>query len=148
MNNKDTSESFYELPKQPRETCPIIDDGLKALKNMMDNKPRDRYVTRAEEDELRSMLESLCGDIDYYSESVEDSFEACRQQAIDLREWGQSWKDLAKDNLDKVESIDGPWDGVMLWWNEKGEDYYHSSWIYRICFGPRHYNRNIKPVII
>lgn len=142
----DTSEHHYGLPKQPKKTCPIVNDGLDALKKLVYNQPRAREIERGEEDGLRDMLERVCSDLDYYVPDVENALESCRQQAIDLREWGQSWKDLAKENLEKVELVDSPWAGIMLWWHERGEEKWRITWVYRTCFKP--YPRVHKPIII
>jgi hypothetical protein len=126
-----TSEARYGLPKQPKETCPIVDAGQKALNRFFDNQPSDRQLRNADEDDLRSMLEAVTGDLDYYKGDVEDALEHSRQQSVDIREWGQAWKDLAKENLAKVEAIKTPWDGLVLWWNEVGESRWRETWVYK-----------------
>lgn len=143
-----SSEETRGLPKQPGNTCPMIDEGQKALKKLTRNKPRDRDIERGEENDLRAMLDELYRDIDWNANDVDEALENCRQQAIDLREWGQAWKDLAKENLDKVESVQTPWDGVMLWWREIGEPRWHLTWLFKACVLPRRQARSIPQLSV
>lgn len=134
----DTSEERYDLPEQPPDTCPIVDDGLRALKKLgYDGPDRStrRRIDQIEDDDARAIFYDVLDDIESDSsgkDDVEEALEGCRKQAAALREWGQSWKDLAKKNLDKVECVCTPWDGVMLWWREIGEARWHKTWVYQL----------------
>ena len=58
----ETSEDVLDLPSQPPDTCPLIDQLIAALGRT----------------DIRT-----------------DQCEAIRQRAMDLRAWGQGWKDVA-----------------------------------------------------
>jgi len=58
-----TSEQKYDLPDQPGNTCPLIDKGLEYLSNIQEAQPRQRYIDRADEQELKSYLEELCATV-------------------------------------------------------------------------------------
>lgn len=138
-----TSEERYGISKQPPETCPMINAGLEDLKNMVkENAYASRNMRRADEDELRSLLEEVLDMNDRYYGDVEDAFEKARKNATAIREWGQEWKDLAKEMADKVESVQTPWDGIVLWWNELGESWWRATWVYKTCFAPLPKERN------
>jgi hypothetical protein len=150
MSEKETSESRYGLPKQPPDTCPI-------LNSVMDECERSRpsiegvtasmlrAIRRAESSEdyqtciddliyLIEQAEEAMGDIDY--SRVEKYVDQARDNAAAIREWGQSWKDLAKENIAKIEAIKTPWDGVVLWWRERCKEKWHETWLYKTCFAP------------
>lgn len=94
-----TGEFIYGITPQPKETCPIVDNGIRRVQNAYKEvkgvKP-DHY----EYDELVTLVENMVSNVEYELWDVENLFEQCRQQATDIRNWGQEWKDLAK-SLDK-----------------------------------------------
>ena len=139
-----SSEERYGLPKQPGNTCPIIDAALNDLGSLQRKYdgpgPFDRRRIRNAEtaEELRDIIDEIVYEIEQDNElntrPIEDAFEECREQASKIREWGESWKELAKENLDKVESVDTPWAGVMLWWREVGRNKWYGRWAYRAYY--------------
>lgn len=140
-----TSEMYYGVSPQPPDTCPMIDRGLEGLKNMTKNNPRDSLIRRADEDELRGMLEEVSYTNGYYYGDVEQAFEEVRNNASKLRAWGQEWKELAKESTEKVESIQTLWGAVEFWWYEIGFDNLRATWLYKTCWQPR-FERKIDRV--
>lgn len=134
-----TSEQEYGLPDQPKDTCPIINNALKSLKKMARDVPSQRQIRNADEEELRAMLEELISDTDYHYSDIENAFEECRQQAIDIREWGQAWKDLAKQKIEIEEQCSTLSGALKYLW--KNQWYYNKTvtWIRITCF-PVHKN--------
>ena len=93
---KTTSEALYGVSKQPPDTCPLINEAIKDVDRVF---KIIRGYERADESELRDMLSSvethlssLCG----YGNS--GLLEDIRKRTIEIRAWGQEWKDLAKQH--------------------------------------------------
>jgi hypothetical protein len=89
------------------------------------------------------MLEEVIDTNDRYWSDVEEALENARKNATDLRTWGSDWKDLAKESLDKVESVQTPWDGIALWWNELGHDKWTNTWVWKTCWPLRRTQREV-----
>lgn len=97
---KSTSEEYLKLPKQPKESCPIIDLFIKtALEINRDLKD----ILSNYDDTLFVDIKNVVNDVEWNTRNLESNFEELRDQCIALRDWGQSWKDLAKELLEKYE---------------------------------------------
>lgn len=90
-----TSEYRYGIIRQPDNGCPLIDDVLDCLENAMD--AIKRYERCDDVDELRDMIstvETELGSVIGYRRG--GKMEVIRERMSEIREWGQEWKNLAK----------------------------------------------------
>lgn len=98
-----TSEKKLKLPKQPETNCSMIDSNITYARKIvklldeMENEIQINYCEDPEAKEVAKKVEDYRYDLSYYSTDLEDEFEEIRKRFEALREWGQSWKDLAKD---------------------------------------------------
>ena len=92
-----TSESQYGIVEQPEASCPLVDKAIKCCKSMTDQM---RGYEKYEEDELRDTLafvENELGELlGYWNDGV---LEQIRSANIAIRDWGQQWKQICKDNV-------------------------------------------------
>lgn len=151
-----TSEERYGILKQPSDTCPLIDKAVELVEEIdLEIRGADRYLMRRidrceGEDELREMISELVQMLDdnavaarnMDTDPFKKQMEVIRSHVIDIRQWGTEWKNLAKDMAEKVEGVQTPWDGIMLWWNELGADRWHATWVWKTCFKPLPKERN------
>ena len=90
----DTSESIYDIVPQPPDTCPFINDVIneidKCSKAML---RRDRYP------EDPKVLMQMLDEADSCLYGLTSTMEDIRRNVINIRRWGQEWKDLAKNNI-------------------------------------------------
>lgn len=86
-----TSEELFGIDQQPEENCPYIDKCVGDIS--IAYKDVKSELRQAEDSELASSLE---WGIDGMHESV-DYLEELRSRINNLRQWGQQWKDLAKE---------------------------------------------------
>lgn len=90
----DTSEYTFGISKQPPDTCPIIDE---AIKDITEIYRAIRNYERADEEKLRDMLSTVEHTLGYIvGYNNKGLLEDIRQNTILIRQWGQEWKDLAK----------------------------------------------------
>lgn len=86
-----TSEELFSIDQQPEENCPYIDKCIGDIS--IAYKDIKSELRQAEYSELAGSLE---WGIDGMHESV-DYLEELRSRINNLRQWGQQWKDLAKE---------------------------------------------------
>jgi len=77
--------------KEPEQTCPRINEAIKEVRNAIDASKRIAYCLKHE---TWNDLESIISDLDWSLADLEDSFEYCREQAANLREWGNERKEI------------------------------------------------------
>lgn len=85
-----TSEQINGIVEQPEPTCPDIDKAIKELDNLIS---MCRHSEKMDEKELRNVVES----VDWELPSIIGIFEELRRANQAIREWGQEWKDKAKE---------------------------------------------------
>lgn len=145
----DTSESLYGLPKQPGETCPMIDQVLwdiEGLRPEFDSVDRSlmRRIDREKPDDETAC--DLIDDLVYRLEQAEEAaanidtrhirkrMEEIRSHVIDIREWGQAWKGLAKETAPKAEQAKTLLGAIRPWWNEREHGQF-VSWLMKFHVG-------------
>lgn len=89
-----TSEEEFKLPKQPNETCPMIDSIVKKINSI--EKLAFRYEN-CDDDELKSRL----SEIECLISGVEDKLEEIRRHTEAIRSWGQAWKEKAFEYINQ-----------------------------------------------
>jgi len=83
-----SEEKFYIVP-QPKAACDFINEQIKSFdRGMSYLRDAEKLEGVDEVKEAASDAENWLGDID---------FEALRTQCENIREWGQAWKDKAKE---------------------------------------------------
>jgi len=103
MDNEDTnpSEKRYGISKQPEPTCPMIDKVIGEIEAIQ---KAIRGYEKADEEELRDMLSTVESNIGslvgYYKTGL---MEDIRRNVDAIRNWGQEWKDLAKEHAPEDE---------------------------------------------
>lgn len=90
-----TTEERLGMIIPPSYQCSDIDKLIKVINWA------EKYVTQStktdDADELRNHLD----DIEYEMNGLESDLEDIRKACEELRDWGQGWKDLAKNMADK-----------------------------------------------
>lgn len=81
-----TSEEIHGIPKQPGDTCPMIDKVIKAIQNIDDLARKPRYGW----DDVN--VEDLMSDVDRELWSLVSEMEDIRDNAEKIRTWGEGWK--------------------------------------------------------
>ena len=96
-----TNEEAFEVSKQPNPTCPMIDSLIKRANEIMKTV---RGYSKADEEELRSMVDGVDTLISYFEDELND----IRHHVEMIRTWGQEWKDVALNLSEKLEACDDP----------------------------------------
>lgn len=103
IDTEKTSEQTYGIRAQPPPTCPIIDEALDEVQLIA---KCIRGYERAGEEELRNMIseiETRIGFLDGYRKT--GLLEDIRDNVVKIREWGQEWKDLAKEQAVSIANL-------------------------------------------
>lgn len=101
------SEVRYGITKQPQETCPLVDDALDDLKSAL--KELDGWERCDDVGELQHKCDMGV----WYADRLNVTLEEIRERTAEIREWGQQWKNLAKDHApmtDEYISANAPHD--------------------------------------
>ena len=93
-----TSESERGLPAQPVDTCPMIDNVIKVLNGIIKSTRNHDRIDSVED--LHSVISDIRWDID-----LDDDMEKIRTNVCLIRDWGQSWKDYAKELEDELHKL-------------------------------------------
>tara|TARA_R110000772_G_scaffold249530_2_gene363834 strand:+ start:23256 stop:23582 length:327 start_codon:yes stop_codon:yes gene_type:complete len=94
-----TTEEIFDIPPQPAETCPLVDKAQALAESALGHATN---YDKCDEEELRDRLwriESDLGDLVGYKGN--GLIEEIRQANESIRNWGQEWKDAAK-NVDMI----------------------------------------------
>lgn len=99
-----TSEELFGIEPQKEEQCPKIDEVIKEVAAEAKN-VKDVY------DDLRGVpeAEDYISGLDwaaYNLRNLDGNMEGIRTNIVELRGWGQGWKDLAIKLIEERESID------------------------------------------
>jgi len=89
-----TSESKLGIRKPPEMQCTYINEVLKEL-----DKFRINVASMDEEDSVEAFKDEVL----YQIRNIEEHFECVRSSCEGIREWGQEWKDLAKELVREYE---------------------------------------------
>lgn len=90
-----SSEAELDLPEQPGDTCPMVDSVISMIKGA--ERVMEGYERLDKPDDLKEVIDGIERELFPWSEDAEDKLESIRAHVTDIREWGQAWKDLAKD---------------------------------------------------
>jgi hypothetical protein len=96
-----TSEEILGIRKPPENTCPDIDSIIKAINKVYNIAYRSKCECREIGDGCGH--EDKFYDIQYELTGLENELEKLREANANLRTWGQDWKNLAKQLLNKYE---------------------------------------------
>jgi hypothetical protein len=94
INGYSTSEEMFGIDSPPDYQCPLIDKIVKAIREIESNTRVSNY------DEWEDLKEKL-DMIDYYVYDLESELETLRANIDLLRNWGNAWKELAKEFAEK-----------------------------------------------
>lgn len=98
-----SSEVEYGLPEQPGDTCPMIDDVISILRNAESH--LKGYERLEDPDELKEVISNIETELFWgWKSNTEGKLEEIRAHVTTIREWGQAWKDLAKDLMAEKEA--------------------------------------------
>ena len=90
-----TSEDLFNITSPPENQCPVIDSIIsnidRALRECTDGEKYDDI------EDVKDVLES----IEYELSGLEWDINGVRDNIIELRDWGQQWKNLAKELICK-----------------------------------------------
>lgn len=93
-----TSEDEYGIPKQPPDTCPMIDEIYHEIKYVCAHSADYRKIEDIEE------VRNIAAEFEDTLDSID--LEKIRTNAEKLREWGQAWKDFAKERVREIEDLE------------------------------------------
>lgn len=96
-----TNEEQFEISEQPNPTCPMIDSVIKRANEIMRTV---RGYNKANEEELRSMVDEVDTSIRYFEDKLND----IRHNVERIRTWGQEWKEEALYLSKQLEARDAP----------------------------------------
>jgi chromosome segregation ATPase len=110
------SEKLYGISPQPEETCPLIDDVIKEIDNILDHTKRHEKM---EESGLRDAIERIETDLSNlihkkyqipnnlggYDIDI-NPLEKIRKRVTEVRSWGQEWKELAKKYSNEINDLE------------------------------------------
>lgn len=85
------SEKRFGIQAQPAETCPMINEVIEKI-----NEALNILNVRSRVDDIDD-LRNVCLDAIWELEDLEQTMERIRDRAVDIRAWGQEWKELAKE---------------------------------------------------
>jgi DNA repair ATPase RecN len=98
-----SSEITHNIVQQPGAKCPLIDKMLEKVESGM------RHLKNAlEADNLDAAIHEVTN-ATYYFEGLDGAFgglEDARKACEELRDWGQEWKDKAKEYYAEVERLE------------------------------------------
>ena len=95
----EASEELYGIRNQPVDTCPLINELQAEAKNI----ERKMYnYEKMDEQELKDILWSVSNFLDDITGGKNSLIERIRDNASNIRAWGQEWKDYAKSVDPKV----------------------------------------------
>lgn len=103
-----TSEQRYGIPRQPAETCPLINSVIDSVvEAVTDIRRAIRGFERADELDLREMIRDVERIVDslYELQGKNSVLEKIRSSNGDIREWGQAWKELALEHAPAPEQV-------------------------------------------
>ena len=114
--NKKTSEEIFGIDPQPVESCPMIDAAIKDHNRMV--KDVRNYCSDLLSIDNTDQAAGISKNIKWYVSGIEteSSLEDLRMQCVNIRSWGQGWKNLAKQLIEML-----PED--QLWRILSDEDY-------------------------
>lgn len=84
-----TNEQKYGILGQPKDTCPLLDNMLAKMLKAQD-KIGEALETELSLEDMRNLLIGL------HSALIEDgelAIEEIRERVIEIRAWGQAWKE-------------------------------------------------------
>jgi hypothetical protein len=92
-----SSEQAFGLPAQPPDTCPMIDQALGEIEEIQRLMRRWNKIDNLED--AKSMLDEIDTILFYRGKAMELLDKDIRKNCVALRDWGQAWKDLAKEHV-------------------------------------------------
>ncbi len=105
MSEAKTSEERHDIMAQPQDTCPMIDKVI----GVIDEIEKEANIGRHDEDDvdaLTAKLSSIETSINFpFRDGVRERLEEIRENASNIRAWGQEWKDLALQLLDEIDGL-------------------------------------------
>lgn len=100
MPIKTTSEELYNIPPQPQQTCPLIDEIIMGISDKLGDVAEIARDLEYGQEQL-DLIE-----VSHY-EDYREQLNELRKQVEDIREWGQMWKNIAKkESVIKTELLD------------------------------------------
>lgn len=88
--SEETNEDRFGIIKQPKDTCPMIDELIKKIRRIQSV---IKGYSKAEPGELLEMVDNVDTETSYfeiYLEGIRTNIEA-------IRSWGNEWKQKAKE---------------------------------------------------
>lgn len=97
---KKSSEELYNIPPQPQQTCPLIDEIIMGISDKLGDVAEIARNLEHGQEQL-DLIE-----VSHY-EDYREQLNELRKQVEDIREWGQRWKNIAKkESVIKTELLD------------------------------------------
>jgi hypothetical protein len=101
-----TSEELFGIDKQPEDTCPKIDRGLRDWGSVRRN--IEGYCKDLKKCDSVDDAEKIGSDIDWEIGTLDiiAEYNELRNQCAWIRVWGQGWKDIAKKLIEERDNVD------------------------------------------
>lgn len=94
-----TVERFLGLVDDTDFTCPFIDEAIEKVRDGLNDLVKAIVDTDDNEEIEEDRIWKIIKDLSYVEKDLED----LRQRNIDIRNWGQKWKEKAIELYDKHE---------------------------------------------
>lgn len=86
--SEETNEDRFGIIKQPKDTCPMIDELIKKIRRIQSD---IKGYSKAEPEELMEMVDNVDTETSYFESDLEE----IRTNAQAIRSWGNEWKQKA-----------------------------------------------------
>lgn len=97
---KQFSERDFGIGKEPSNTCPMIDSVISKINYCL------KMSNKCTEDDEGKDLYSVIFDMQYELDKLESTLEDIRSHVIDIRGWGNEWKNTAIELKNDVENME------------------------------------------
>lgn len=94
------TEKAFGISKEPSQTCPMIDAVISKINSCL--KMSDKC---SEDDEPKNLYEIIY-DMRYELSKIESEMENIRSHVIDIRAWGEEWKNECVSQYDQVKNME------------------------------------------
>lgn len=94
------SEKDFGIGKEPSQTCPMIDSVISKINSCL------KLSNKSTEDDDSKDLYDVIFDMRYELSKLESEMETIRNHVIDIRGWGEEWKNTAIELKNDVENME------------------------------------------
>lgn len=94
------TEKAFGIGKEPSQTCPMIDAVISKINSCL------KMSDKCSEDDEPKILYDVIYDMRYELSKIESDMENIRSHVIDIRAWGEEWKNECASQYDQVQNME------------------------------------------